>query len=73
MHYRDPDESPFSGKSFVEEEREVLFVEAGSLTGSARQRPPIKVENVGHSFGIPINRGLEGGGGTMLRNGFARR
>jgi hypothetical protein len=39
--------------------RDVLFVEAGSLTGASRRRPPIKVENVGHSFGIPINRGLE--------------
>ena len=50
--------------------RDVLFIETGPITGSLRDEPAVRIENVGRPFGISISRGLEVGGGTAFWHGI---
>jgi choline dehydrogenase-like flavoprotein len=53
----------------ISEGHDVLFVETGPMTTSRRDRPSVRIENVGRPFGISTSRGLEVGGGTGFWHG----
>ena len=54
----------------ISEGHDVLFVETGPMRTSQRDRPSVRIENVGRPFGISTSRGLEVGGGTGFWHGI---
>lgn len=56
-------------KKLIDAGIDVLIIEAGSKV-PGRAPPPIREESVGQSFGLPVTRAFEIGGGTNLWHGI---
>jgi choline dehydrogenase-like flavoprotein len=56
-------------RMLVEAGTDVILIEAGPVTASARDQPAIETDEIGQPFRIATSRGLEMGGGTAFWHG----